>query len=49
MKRDALCDEVCHFVVGGVITHRDTGLLSATFSASLSPYVEEGITSVLGA
>ncbi|RIJ69734.1 acyltransferase [Nakamurella silvestris] len=46
---DALCDKVCHFVVGGVITHRDTGHLSATFSASLSPYVEEDITSVLGA
>jgi peptidoglycan/LPS O-acetylase OafA/YrhL len=40
----AFCDETtCHFVVGGVITHRDFGHLTTTFARSLGPLIEKTI------
>lgn len=45
---DALCDaRMCHFVVGGVITHYDSGHLSATFSQTLAPALGDAIESHL--
>lgn len=44
----AFCDAVtCHFVVGGLITHRDEGHITTTFSISLSPFFERAIIEAL--
>ncbi|CAN5324299.1 acyltransferase family protein [soil metagenome] len=38
------CDDaLCHYVVGGLITHRDANHMTATFSAGLAPYFLKAI------
>jgi len=42
-----LCDEkLCHNVVGGLITHKDTNHLTSTFAKTLAPYLYESIESL---
>ncbi|WP_165942129.1 SGNH hydrolase domain-containing protein [Luteimonas arsenica] len=38
------CDDTtCHFVVGGMVTHRDDNHITPTFSASLAPFIEAAV------
>jgi len=38
---DYFCDvRTCHFVVGGVITHKDTNHMTSTFASTLRPFIE---------
>jgi len=45
---DYFCDATtCHFVVGGVITHKDTNHMTSTFSSTLRPFIEPEIERLL--
>ncbi|WBU37761.1 acyltransferase family protein [Homoserinibacter sp. YIM 151385] len=47
---DRFCDaETCHFVVGGVITHKDNNHMTSTFAATLAPELDERIRALLDA
>jgi peptidoglycan/LPS O-acetylase OafA/YrhL len=41
-------DDVCHMVVGGVITTRDGSHLTATYARTLAPYLDRELSQILG-
>jgi peptidoglycan/LPS O-acetylase OafA/YrhL len=46
---DYMCDpDRCQMVVGGVVVTRDGGHLTATFARTLTPYLEQQISAILG-
>jgi len=42
-------DDTCHFVVGGVITHKDNNHMTSTFSSSLAPMFEDALDTLVEA
>ncbi len=46
---EIMCDESwCHFVVGGLITHKDTNHLTSTFAVTLTPRLAAALDEALG-
>ncbi|MBO1750944.1 acyltransferase [Actinotalea sp. BY-33] len=45
---DSFCDEeTCHFVIGGIMTHKDTNHITSTFGATLAPQIREALVGAM--
>lgn len=41
------CDDtLCHAIVSGIITHKDTNHMTGTFSETLAPYIYDAIATL---